>query len=162
MKACQPPQITKLQVEDLGINREIVCEAEVNANTTMILLDLDNQEVIKKMNNTFGFVDVLQINTTLIKEGWIRCHLDSIQGQDYRDLFVNRPIAVHCIQDNITNTVYLNRDPPVMSSTVTILGMITASVSLFIFITISGFLIFNFINPLNTDITSNTEDDSNA
>ena len=159
MKACQPPKITKLEVEDLGINR-VVCEAKVNENTTMILLGLDNKEVIKKINNTFDFVDVLQINTTLIKEGWIRCHVDSIQGQDYRDLFVYRPIATHCIQDNITNTVYLNRDPPVMSSTITILGMITASVSLFIFTVICGLLMFNFMIPLNTDI--NIEDDSNA
>ena len=161
IKACQPPKITKLEVEGTGINKEIVCEAKVNENTTMILLDLDNKDVIKKINNTFDFVDVLQINTTLIKEGWIRCHVDSIQGQDYRDLFVYKPIAAHCIQGNITNTVYLNRDPSVMSSTVTILGIITASVSLFIFTIISGFLIFNFINPLRTDITD-VDDDSSA
>ena len=159
MEACQPPKITKLEAEDTGINRVIVCEAEVNENTTLILQDLDKKEVIKKINNTFDFVDVLQINTNLIKESWIRCHVDSIQGQDYRDLFVNRPIAAYCVQNNLTNIICVNRDTPKMSSTVTILGAITASVSFFIFTVISGFLIFNLINALNT---ADTEEDSIA
>ena len=118
--------------------------------------------MVKTLKTASDVDDVLQINTTLIKEGWVRCHVDSIQGQDYRDLFVNRPIAAHCIQHNITNIVLVYRYPPKMSSTVTILGMITASVSLFILTVICGLLMFNFMILLNTDITSNTEDDSNA